>query len=200
MTIPASAPVDRDALDVEFSLRGGYALNGEEFSPAKHILDLSGRLFHRDEFDTETELGSIQGGFLNIGRLMNESIDIADAMDAKSTEEHECYCAFFADQAWRSDLLDVIEEYPFGFLIVNRIAIEQPYRGKELGLRLLERLLASTFIPNTTIVALKPHALGHQDDPAAFAAGTAKLRAYWSRAGLRPVPDNGFGYYYTYIH
>jgi hypothetical protein len=84
-------------------------------------------------------------------------------------------------------------------LIINRITIEPPYRGKELGLRLLERLLASTFIPNTTIVALKPHALGHEDDQAAFDAGTAKLQAYWSRAGLRPVPKDGFGYYYTYI-
>jgi GNAT superfamily N-acetyltransferase len=141
----------------------------------------------------------MEGGLVNIGRLMNERVDIAEVMDAESQEEHECYGALFSERAWRDVILDEIEVYPVGLLIINRITIEPEYRRNGLGVRLLERLLASTFIPSGTIVTLKPHALGHDDDQSAFDVGTAKLAAYWSKAGLRPVPDNGFGYYYTYI-
>jgi len=133
-------------------------------------------------------IGRVWGHLLNVGRVKTSHLSVIEVMESANDAMMEFYGAVFAGDEWAQSVVDATDGLASTLLIVHMMEIEAEHRGRGLGLRFMEALLDSTFIPSSTLVLMRPFAAGHEDDMVAQAAATRKVAAYWKRAGFQRLP------------
>jgi hypothetical protein len=189
------AEIDPEDVFVECSVR----------APASHELDnyvvrihgtVSVTVFDDDDDHSrseEVEVGTVRASMYKLGQAFNDGLPGWDILDADSQESSEYMVLLGTDNDRSSVRDDIIDEFELStavpdILIVDRIVIEEPYRGHDLGLHAMRALL-NVFGNSAVLVACTPHPIRDEDEPApsptALAAAQRKLRAYWKRAGFK---------------
>ncbi|MBT3388772.1 MAG: GNAT family N-acetyltransferase [Chloroflexi bacterium] len=127
-----------------------------------------------------------------------------DILDAHS-EILSGYFPVLFDGVHNFEFTDRVENIAFTggarrFAIIEVLHIQPEYRGRNLGLLMMSRLIQH-FASDAALVVIKPHPLQYslrdEDDPRPSPYGnmsredaTQKLADYWSKMNFRPVPEH----------
>ncbi|MBV9327514.1 MAG: hypothetical protein JO352_27550 [Chloroflexi bacterium] len=156
----------------------------------------------------KVNVGMVHATLFKVGQA--EEINGRDGLYVLEEESEESaeYMQLFNAEGVRADVYEMCELSTFApdVLLVNMIQIEPEFRCRDLGLHAM-RALVSVFANGSTLIACTPfppnqhqksESVGHGSvleplydrtkDPrtdAEIAAGQRKLRAHWSRFGLR---------------
>jgi len=168
---------------------------GEGAVSNSNILHIFAELhFCPGDDDEPTELnrvGTASGLLLHVGRVIDaRKVSVRQTLDQMSSEEFSYYEALFDTRTdyWKESYTDKLPGHPSNLFIVERMNIDNEHRGHGVGLALMNFMLNSALLPNETVVALHPFAMGHEsDDVKAEEIGTAKLERYWKRAGFKKL-------------
>ena len=174
--------------------------------PSDYITPLAGNIYlSSDDADEGTALGTIRAYSVHLGNASEDGVSWFEVLDSHSGDLALYLDLFDTDASWYSEWVESnLEPYSSDLLILDRIRVEPPYRGKGYGLYAAE-LLIQSFAPAGGLAACVPapyellqkHRLpGGQDairlrrenEIPEWGPAEAKLRDLWSLLGFQPVP------------
>jgi GNAT superfamily N-acetyltransferase len=170
------------------------------------FIRVSGELFHQAENGKETLAGRVELIYLDLGTAMELSLDLFDLFDQDASSEE--YFDILVDSEtgyWK----DPLEEAPGNLLILNRLEILPSYRGRKVGLAVLNRCIQQFAHDSLVVLKCWPLQLQLQENepPTEWQrqlelgsfdpderAGIERLRTYYSSLGFRSLSQPEFMY------
>ena len=131
--------------------------------PGDYIYPICGRIAKMDEDDNYILAGKFRLYYVDIASAINTGyIDVFDIFDAHSESTSDYYDSLFdPDTTGFSENLQQLFNYEIfeqSVMIIDRLELLPGYRGKNLGLTIMRRLI-QRFSPGAGVVAIKPFPL-----------------------------------------
>jgi GNAT superfamily N-acetyltransferase len=165
----------------------------ESFFPAIH-----GVIKATDKHGEYFEIGTIDALYLDVYRAMSVGIDLLNTADIVSSELSDLVVDFYDQQYYRFNpyVEGMLEPAHLNLLSVEKIKIDEKYRGKGIGLAAIQRLI-DLHSANCGLVCLRPFPLQYSGkvadfDPEVVAADTNKLSCYYTKAGFAPFVGSNY--------
>lgn len=162
--------IDVDSSSIEFTL-DSFLKPWDADDPEVYSCEIRGRIIALDDQGREVPLGEIELYIVKVPDAISDEAELAFIFDAISLDD--VWAALFGDEDFHPDL-DF--EFPkHDILVVNRINIEEKYRGTSLRVRAIQTA-AAMFLPQGTVVA--HFDLLHDTE--------------WGQLGGRPLPGTDY--------
>jgi GNAT superfamily N-acetyltransferase len=131
--------------------------------PGDYIYPICGRITEMDDDESDILVGKFRLYYVDIASAINTGfIDVFDIFDAHSNSTADYYDSLFdPDTAGFSENLQQLFNYEIfeqSVLIIDRLELLPGYRGKNLGLIIMRRLI-QRFSAGAGVVAIKPFPL-----------------------------------------
>jgi len=131
--------------------------------PGDYLYPICGRITEMDDDEGDILVGKFRLYYVDIASAIDTGfIDVFDIFDSHSDSTAEYYDSLFdPDTTGFSENLQQLFNYEiFGLslLIIDRLELLPGYRGKNLGLTIMRRLI-QRFSPGAGVVAIKPFPL-----------------------------------------
>ena len=130
--------------------------------PGDYIHPTCGRIAKMDDDESDKLVGKFRLYYVDIAAAINTGIDVFDIFDAHSGSTSEYYDSLFdPDTMGFSENLQQLFNYEIfeqNVLIIDRLELLPGYRGKNLGLTIMRRLI-QRFSAGAGVVAIKPFPL-----------------------------------------
>jgi hypothetical protein len=188
-----------------------------EVEPGRYISTYRGKIFDYPESVDEdndgseepnVKIGEIELYYVDQTRIINEGESLYETMDCMSVETVNCYEAL-VDQdegGWKEEVQQLISEDALirdNILLINRLDIEEPFRGKRKGAEVVQEVI-SRFGSTCAVVVCKPFPLqyrGYESEENAAERETpgyetkrvAAFRAvaqFWKNLGFQKLPSS----------
>jgi len=172
--------------------------------PNDFIYETDGDLLAVNEADDRSLVGKFRLYYVDIERAINNGMPIFDVFDSYAQTVDYYDALFGANSSEFSDsLMNILKHDVFdsNVLILDRLEILPKYRGRGLGLSVMQHLI-ERFAGGTAVIATKPFPLQLEPDPSSEDGkkwradlglstlskneqkATEKLRDYYSRLGF----------------
>jgi GNAT superfamily N-acetyltransferase len=197
--------------DLYFSLEfrsSGCLLDGEE--PSEYLYLTRGKIVALDEYGKKMSTGRFQVYYVDVGAALNAGTDIFDVFDSHSSTVGFFDAIFNPETLDLSDKLDKLFKNSYGWgnvLILDRLEVLPEFRGKNLGLVVMRRLI-ERFGAGAYVVGIKPFPLQgegsrSEEDPWRsrlllnsfdddLKRSTKKLREYYAKLGFKAMRGTPF--------
>lgn len=135
----------------------------EPDDPGNYIYPICGRLTEMDDDESDILVGKFRLYYVDIASTINNGfIDVFDIFDAHSDSTADYYDSLFDPDTrdFSENLRQLFNDDIFGLnlLIIDRLELLPEYRGKNLGLTIMRRLI-QRFAAGAGVVAIKPFPL-----------------------------------------
>jgi len=135
----------------------------EPDDPGDYIYPICGRITEMDDDESDILVGKFRLYYVDIASAINTGfIDVFDIFDAHSNSTADYYDSLFdPETAGFSENLQQLFNYEIfeqSVLIIDRLELLPGYRGKNLGLIIMRRLI-QRFSAGAGVVAIKPFPL-----------------------------------------
>jgi GNAT superfamily N-acetyltransferase len=135
----------------------------EDYDALHYMYITRGTVVGADEEDKRTIAGSFRVSYIDVGAAMNAGASVFDIFDY-TQELCDYYSAIFDDETLNAsaELNRLFEEdiWPGNVLILDRLEILPEFRGHDLGLVVIRRLI-ERFGAGAGVVAMTPFPLQH---------------------------------------
>jgi GNAT superfamily N-acetyltransferase len=200
--------IDDDYFRLEFN---GGDCELEDTDPSHYAYSTRGRVVSVDEDDNKTLAGKFHLYYMDVCAAVNAETSVFDIFDCRA-DTLDYYGAIFAGLSLTiSEELDKLFDFEAAWgnvLILNRLEILPAFRGHNLGLIVIRRLI-ERFGGGAAYVAMKPfplqseHSARDEEDewrnqlqlPALgtdLRRTTAKLRRHYAKLGFRALKGTPF--------
>jgi GNAT superfamily N-acetyltransferase len=191
--------------------RGGEA-ELEDNDPSHYRYVTVGTVVGIDEAEQETEVGHFRLSYIDVCAAMNARASVFDIFDL-TQETFDYYSAIFNVETLgpSPELSDLFkgEVWPGNVLILDRLEILPRFRGHNLGLVVMRRMI-ERFGAGAAVVAIKPFPLQHTYTPDEeeehewqlkmkldnldknLRRATAKLRRHYAKLGFKSMKGTEF--------
>lgn len=181
--------------------------------PDRYVRHYQGTILGFDEEDEDADYGEpdLKMGEIDIShvdriRVINEYQSFWEVMDEFS-ETRQCYKALIDEASgdWKDEVKDLIGEDALiydNLLLINRLEIEERFRGKGIGAKVAREVIDS-FGSTAAVIACKPFPLqyrGYREPGRRNAPGYERKRraafrkvaAFWKKVGFEKLPSSGY--------
>lgn len=177
------------ALDLRVRVSPRYA----EVNPADYFLEYEGAIFSGAERDVA--IGTISMYVVDLLAAAADNVDPFDVLDAiESDLAHFCSLLSARTGEFRPKVSDVAGIDLGRVIVLNRMEIEEPFRGNGLGLQAI-RTACNGIGQGCDLAALKAFPVQWEgcvdEGPGRFARDRARLVRYYQRAGFLPIIGDG---------
>jgi hypothetical protein len=188
-----------------------------DVEPSRFISTYRGKIFDYPKsiaedddgsMEPNVKIGEIELYYVDQIRIINEEESLYEAMDCISVEMVNCYEAL-VDQdegGWKEEVQQLIGEdasFRDNILLINRLHIEEPFRGKRKGAEVVQEVI-SRFGSTRAVIVCKPFPLqyrGYESEKNAAERETpgyetkrlAAFRAvaqFWKNLGFQKLPSS----------
>jgi hypothetical protein len=169
------------------------------YDPDKYVVEHSGEVLYQPEDEEgETGLGPPEkAGEFTAQRVLGnlaaaDGVDIFEVCDAAGQELSDLSCVLFSlkTRDYRPWVLEKFGAMPADFLLVESVVLDPRWRGLNVGLLVLRRLI-DLFAPPFGLAVCQPFPFG-AETPEEVREGTLKLRRYVRRVGFRRLRKTPF--------
>jgi hypothetical protein len=177
----SESPINFQDIVVEISLRLA------DSSPVTSLKHFTGVVLHQPDGGDEQAIGSV---VLHLVDTLDPNF-LLDA-DAESGELVQALTAVCDEKGIREDLAAL----PTGSVLhIASVVLEPPYRGCDLGLTVVRRVINGLRTGCSLAVLLPAPTEPRDVDEAVRQQGRQKLKRHWGRLGFIPTPANPEVYY-----
>jgi hypothetical protein len=175
----------------ETSLSAEATLDGQELFVRSY-----GKIIDSSEAG-EQIVGELRVVMLDVWRAAEEGIDLWDAADAADGDMEALVSTFFEDGELRASVLHGLHfASNHNLLYIDRVEINEEYRGNGLALAAIDRAI-QILGEGCGYAAIKPLPLQFvgkvsKSDPKAVKGATTKLRKHYRRMGFRNLGRSNF--------
>lgn len=197
--------------DDYFYLRIGASDCALEYDdPSHHAYSTRGDVIALDDEGNEILAGKFHLYYLDVAAALNANVSVFDIFDCRTQTVDYFTAIFDPDTLDTSEKLLKLFKYPGGWgnvLILDRLEILPGFRGHNLGLVVMRRLI-ERFGAGAFLVAIKPFPLQHEnksEDDAEWRStlqlaeldkdlrrATAKLRRHYAKLGFKALKGTPF--------
>jgi GNAT superfamily N-acetyltransferase len=130
--------------------------------PGDYIYRVCGRISKMDNDENDIVVGKFRIYYIDVASAINTDIDVFDIFDAHSDSTAEYFESLFdpGTEGFSKNLQRLFdyEIFEHNVLIIDRLELLPGYRGKNLGLIIMRRLI-QRFSAGAGVVAIKPFPL-----------------------------------------
>ncbi len=186
--------------------------------PNGYVYQYRGEIFDYEEEEDDNDdlgcdepnvkVGEIEVFYVDRVRIINERGSFYEAMDDISSDTRECHAALIDDESddWKEEVTALISEDALihdNVLLINRLQIEEQFRGRGLGAKVVHEII-KTFGSQCAVIVCKPFPLqyrGYRSEENAEArsapgqeqkrrAAFRKVAAFWKSVGFRKLASS----------
>lgn len=197
-----------DCLSLEWDNHDSAQVDARSMEPDDFVYTTSGTIASSDESENQILVGKFTVHYIDLIAAEDEGQSAFGIFDAHSQGLAEYYAALFDGDEFQKKVFDALDEESYSnLLILDRLEILPEFRGNNLGLVVMRRLI-NRFSAGASLVAIKPFPLqfeAHPNDDSSWRqqmklssfsgsekSSTEKLLRYYGRLGFVSVPATPF--------
>lgn len=175
-------------------LKTSLSLPDREPTVYDYVASIEGRLCTYGDAGEDVTIGRIRAWKIQLERIEADGEDPWEVLDAEYGELEALYSAIFdvASGAFKPAVLRAapLDRLPVNIVAIYTVEIDDAYRGRRLGLQLVDRTLEA-FGGREDLAALLPHPLGSRGEEGhRIKRASRKLSFYMQSSGFRPIPGS----------